>query len=241
LWLTLGAAGAVAASRPPCFALTYGPNDYAVCEVDLRRHRLELFWRGPDGQAFGSLERLVESVNRPDRPLLFAMNAGMYHPDLRPVGLYVENGRELVRANTADGPGNFHLKPNGVFYVSGQRAGILETSRYLTQHPRADLATQSGPMLVIRGRIHPKISEQGTSRKLRNGVGVRDSHTVVFAISNRPVTFAEFAHLFRDRLGCADALYLDGSISSLYAPSLGRADFLLPAGPIVGAFARGRS
>jgi uncharacterized protein YigE (DUF2233 family) len=93
-------------------------------------------------------------------------------------------------------------------------------------------------MLVIDGRIHPKISENGTSRKIRNGVGVRDRHIAVFAISDEPVTFGEFARLFKDELDCANALFLDGSISSLYAPALGRSDELRPMGPIVAAFPR---
>ena len=166
------------------------------------------------------------------------MNGGMYHEDRSPVGLYVENGQELKRANTASGPGNFHLKPNGVFFVKGNTAGVTETSRYLKQRLRPDFATQSGPMLVINGQIHPKISEEGTSRKIRNGVGMRDRHTAVFAISSRPVTFGAFARLFRDELGCENALFLDGSVSSLYAPSLNRSDGWLPMGPMIGALLR---
>jgi prepilin-type processing-associated H-X9-DG protein len=208
-------------------------RSYTVCTIDLRRYAIRLFWKGADGEVLGSFDRL-RSTPEGSR-LAFAMNAGMYHEDRSPVGLYVENGRELKKANTANGPGNFHLKPNGVFFVSGRTAGVLETSRYLKQRPKADYATQSGPMLVINGRIHPKFSRNGTSRKIRNGVGVRDKHTAVFAISDEPVTFAEFAHLFKDELGCANALFLDGSVSSLYAPKLGRADGLLPMGPIVGA------
>ena len=166
------------------------------------------------------------------------MNGGMYDEDSSPVGLYIENGQELKRANTANGPGNFHLKPNGVFFVKGNTAGVTETARYLKQGLKPDFATQSGPMLVINGRIHPKISDQGTSRKIRNGVGVRDKQTAVFAISSGPVTFGEFARLFRDELGCADALFLDGSVSSLYIPSLNRSDGWMPLGPIVGALRR---
>jgi uncharacterized protein YigE (DUF2233 family) len=101
-----------------------------------------------------------------------------------------------------------------------------------------DYATQSGPMLVIDGRIHPRISENGPSRKIRNGVGVRDRHKALFAISDEPVTFGEFARLFRDELGCENALFLDGTISSLFAPSLGRDDGLLPLGPMIGALPR---
>jgi prepilin-type processing-associated H-X9-DG protein len=166
------------------------------------------------------------------------MNAGMYHEDRSPVGLYVENGKELKAANTRNGPGNFHLKPNGIFYVKGRQAGVLETGTYLKRKIRPDFATQSGPMLVINGQIHPQFSEQSTSRKIRNGVGVKGQDTVVFAISEDPVTFSTFARLFRDELGCANALFLDGSVSSLYAPSLERMDTLMPMGPIVGALRR---
>jgi prepilin-type processing-associated H-X9-DG protein len=74
--------------------------------------------------------------------------------------------------------------------------------------------------------------------KIRNGIGVKDQHTVVFAISDDPVTFSTFARLFRDHLGCANALFLDGSVSSLYAPALKRMDSFLPMGPIVGALRR---
>jgi uncharacterized protein YigE (DUF2233 family) len=219
-----------------CRRHRFADVDYVVCTVDLRRHQVRLFWKGPDDEALGSFDRLRRTSD--GSQVIFAMNAGMFHEDGSPVGLYVENGRELKKANTASGPGNFHLKPNGIFFVAGRTAGVLETSRYLRQRPRSDFATQSGPMLVIDGRIHPKISENGTSRKIRNGVGVRDRHIAVFAISDEPVTFGEFARLFRDELDCANALFLDGSISSLYAPALGRSDGLLPMGPIVAALPR---
>jgi uncharacterized protein YigE (DUF2233 family) len=219
------------AQSGPCRPLLHEDAQYTVCTVDLRQYRLRLFWRGPDGEAYGSFDRLKAA--HPE--LAFAMNGGMYHKDWSPVGLYVEDGRELKKANTANGPGNFHMKPNGVFFAGQDRAGVLETGRYLRQRPKAEIATQSGPMLVIDGRIHPKISEEGISRKVRNGVGVRDPHTVVFAISEGLVTFGQFARLFRDVLGCQNALFLDGSVSSLYAPALKRSDWHAPLGPIIGA------
>ena len=238
LALLLAWSAARAEPRGPCFALNDGPNKYTVCEVDLRRYRLQFFWKGPNGEPYGDLGTLARALEASGRPPVFVTNGGMYKTDLSPVGLYVQDGHELVRANVLNGPGNFHLKPNGVFYVHGERAGVMETGRYVKERPRTDFATQSGPMLVLMGRLHPKISEHGVSRKIRNGVGVRDPHTVVFAISDGPVTFGEFAHLFRDRLGCMNALYLDGSISGLHAPSLGRTDSLLPLGPMIAAFRR---
>lgn len=235
--LVLSAGRAVAQpDAGPCRPVRFADSAFVVCTVDLRRYDVKLFWRGPDGTVLGSFRRLKETPE--GSRLAFAMNAGMYHEDRSPVGLYVENGKELKAANTRSGPGNFHLKPNGVFYVKGSRAGVLETSAYLKRRIRPDYATQSGPMLVINGRIHPRFSKQSTSRKIRNGVGVKDQHRVVFAISEDPVTFRTFARLFRDHLGCANALFLDGSISSLYAPALERMDTLLPMGPIVGAMRR---
>jgi uncharacterized protein YigE (DUF2233 family) len=224
------------AAQEPCRKVAFAGSEFSVCTFDLRRYRIDTVLRAPDGQPYGSLDKFTRAAEGP--ALAAAMNAGMYQPDLTPAGLYVEKGRMLKPANTAGGHGNFHLKPNGVFYVSGERAGVLETGAYLRAKPAAESATQSGPMLVINGRIHPKISDQGVSRKIRNGVGVRDGRTVVFAISNGPVTFGEFAHLFRDELGCANALFLDGSISSLYAPSLNRRDGFWPVGPILAATRR---
>ncbi len=236
LLLVVAVAPSGARAQEPCRTVPFEGAEYAVCTFDLRRYRIDTVLRAPDGQPYGSLDKFTRAAE--GAALVAAMNAGMYQPDLSPAGLYVEKGRMLKPANTAGGHGNFHLKPNGVFYTSGERAGVLETGAYLRTKPAAESATQSGPMLVINGRIHPKISENGPSRKIRNGVGVANRHTAVFAISDEPVTFGEFARLFKDELGCANALFLDGSVSSLYAPALKRADGLLPLGPIVAALPR---
>ncbi len=230
---------AAPAAEPPCRVVTHQEVEFHVCTADLRRDRVRTFWRGPDGEPYSTLPRLPRETE--GAPLAFAMNGGMYDGQAAPVGLYVEDGRELKGANQANGSGNFHLKPNGVFYVAGNQAGVVETGRFLASGIRPDFATQSGPMLVMGGRIHPKIRADGTSRKLRNGVGLRDPRTAVFAISERPVTFHHFATLFRDVLGCRDALFLDGgTASSLLAPNLDRADGLIPLGPMIAVYRRTR-
>ncbi|CAA2159260.1 phosphodiester glycosidase family protein [Methylobacterium brachiatum] len=239
LAMTLAVArAAVAAPAAPdlCRAVQAQGEAFTVCTIDLRRQRLRLFWLQEDGRPYGALGTLAEKQGG---RLAFAMNAGMYDKEQAPVGLYVEDGREMKRVSTADGPGNFHLKPNGVFWVKGDKAGVLDTGHYLRAKIRPDFATQSGPMLVIDGQIHPKISTDGPSQKIRNGVGVQeDGRVAVFAISERPVTFGAFARLFRDDLGCRDALFLDGTVSSLYAPNLGRSDISRPLGPLIGALVR---
>jgi uncharacterized protein YigE (DUF2233 family) len=233
------ASRAALADPPPCEQTSHEGNAYTVCEVDLRKRAVRLYWRRPDGSTYGYLWALPHALDAKAGRLLFAANAGMFDPAFKPVGLYVEEGRELVRANTRSGHGNFHLKPNGVFYVAGDRAGVLETSAYLKQRPTVDFATQSGPMLVIGGRLHPKFDRATTSMKARNGIGVRTASTLLFAISEGQVSFAAFARLFRDKLKCSDALFLDGgSASSFYAPTMRRVGNFLPLGPMLGVFER---
>ncbi len=221
----------------PCYIGHHENRSLVVCEFDLQHYDLKLFWKKPDGEVYGSFQNIPHGNQSNNASLVFAANGGMYRPDRSPVGLYIENGRKLQDADTASGSGNFYLKPNGIFFVSGNTAGILETSCFLQQRPHVDTATQSGPMLVIGGRIHPRFLSDSTSEKIRNGVGITDTKKVVFAISNDPVTFMQFAKFFRDQLHCSDALYLDGSISSIYAPSVQRADYLWPLGPIIAVYA----
>ena len=168
------------------------------------------------------------------KALGFAMNAGMYHRDLAPVGLYVEDGVEVSAIVTSDGPGNFGLLPNGVFCI-GDSFRVIESRTFKRDRPACRYATQSGPMLVIDGQLHPKLLPGSDSTYIRNGVGVSDDGTrAVFAISNEAVNFHSFARLFRDELGLFEALYFDGNISRLYAPALARHDGGFPMGPIVG-------
>ena len=238
LFLILSWAFPILAGPVPCRSVTHEGSDYIVCPVDLRQQDVRFFWKGTDGRPYGHLSSLPQSLGA-HSALLFATNAGMFDPDYKPVGLYIENGRELVHANTKAGLGNFHLKPNGVLYVAGDTAGVLETGAFLRQKPRAGFATQSGPMLVMNGSLHPRFARKGGSRKYRSGVGSRDAGTLLFAVSENEVSFGEFARLFRDGLRCNNALFLDGgTVASLYSPALGGSSNLLPLGPMIGVYDR---
>src|SRR5262245_63657108 len=141
------------AQAQPCGSREYANSTDTGCEVDLAKHTVRLYWKRSDGTPYSYLSSLPRTLERQTGRLLFATNAGMFDPDLKPVGLYVEQGRELVRANTRTGYGNFHMKPNGVFYIAAGRAAVTETQAFLKQRPQADLATQSGT--AIPSRIHP--------------------------------------------------------------------------------------
>ena len=166
------------------------------------------------------------------------MNAGMYHTDRRPVGHYAENGEELAPVIARKGPGNFGLLPNGVFCIREGRADVFETGQFVSAAPDCTHASQSGPMLVIEGALHPRFLPDSDSRYIRNGVGTSaDGRRAVFVISDAPVTFHQFGSFFRDGLKLPQALYFDGNISRLYAPGLDRFDGGFPMGPMVGVLA----
>ncbi len=228
----LVAVAPLAAPAATCRDTTFDGAAYTLCEVALGED-LRLFHTGPDG-IYGSFTKLNAALDGAGETLGFAMNAGMYHRDLAPVGLYVENGTEQSRLITSDGPGNFGLLPNGVFCI-GDSFRVIESRDYREEAPACRFATQSGPMLVLNGELHPKLVPDSDSTYVRNGVGVTaDGSRAVFAISADRVNFHSFARLFRDELGLQDALYFDGNISRLYAPNLNRHDAGFPMGPIVG-------
>jgi uncharacterized protein YigE (DUF2233 family) len=163
------------------------------------------------------------------------MNAGMYRPDHSPAGHYVEEGQVMRRVITRAGPGNFGLLPNGVLCITKNRADVYETQAFLQRAPSCRFATQSGPMLVINGGLHPKFTATSTSKFIRNGVGATpDGQKAIFVISNMPVTLHMFGRYFKDHLNLKSALYLDGNVSRLYAPMINRRDFGRRLGPMIG-------
>ena len=216
-----------------CRVMTFEAAGYTLCRAQASDD-LRLFLNGDHG-AYGDIAALRDDLARQGLTLGFAMNAGMFQPDLSPVGLYVEGGRQLTRLITSDGPGNFGLLPNGVFCI-GARFSVVESRAFAKTRPACRYASQSGPLLVIAGAEHPQFKPGSKSLHIRNGVGVSaDGRTAYFVISDEAVNFDSFARLFRDALHTPNALYFDGSISRLYAPELGRSGAGFGAvGPMVG-------
>jgi len=219
-----------------CREVTFRDDRYSVCEIDLATETLELFLYDPDGLPYGHFGRLDDALAQQGKRLGFAMNAGMYHEDRAPVGLYLKDGQEVQSVITREGPGNFGLLPNGVLCLREGRADVIETLRFVAQEPACLSATQSGPMLVIDGALHPRFLKDGTSKYIRNGVGTTaDGTRAVFVISDTAVNFHTFGSLFRDYLELPNALYFDGNISRLRAPQIDRDDIGFGAlGPIIG-------
>ena len=236
-WLVVLFLLASPAAALECGSVTHDGHTFTVCKLDPAETELRLFLNDPEtGKPLGSFTNVEEMLSEEGLSLAFAMNAGMYHQDRSPVGHYVEDGSEAKPVISTRGPGNFGLLPNGVFCIGNGWAKVIETLQYLREKPGCRHASQSGPMLVIDGQLHPRFLVDSDSRFIRNGVGTTtDGRAVWFVISEAPVNFHRFATLFRDVLETPQALYFDGNISRLYAPDMGRYDGGLPMGPIVGA------
>lgn len=186
--------------------------------ADPRRQHLQLYWQDEQGRRFGSLQNLKLWLSQHRRQLVFAMNAGMYRPDHAPQGLYIENGQTLAPLDTGRGPGNFYLRPNGVFYLTASGAAAICPARRFPAGSAIKYATQSGPLLLIDGQIHPAFRAGSANRNIRNGVGILPNNRVLFAMSKKEINFYDFARYFQRR-GCRDALYLDGLVSRTYLPA----------------------
>ena len=213
----------------PCRQMVFETTRFTVC--DPGKGKLKLVAASKSETPLRTFAEVATHI--PASQVAFAGNAGMFDADGRPIGLAIVDGVLVHAINLRDGGGNFHLKPNGVFVVRNSGAASIVVSD--AYKPAADIAfaTQSGPMLVIDGAIHPKFDPDGESRFIRNGVGIGPGEKPLFVISNEVVSLGKFARFFRDGLRARNALYFDGSVSSLWDPANGRMDTGVPLGPII--------
>jgi len=209
----------------------YQGYSFDIYEVDLTKEQPKLYLENETGEKFKSIGKLEKHLRGNGEILTFATNAGMYLPraNNEPEGLYIANAHQRNAINLRDTNKilNFYMKPNGVFMISKGKAKVIESHAYDALNvPIQDvqLATQSGPMLLIDNNLHPKFNKKSTSTYIRSGVGTINETNIVFAISNERVNFYTFASLFREVLQCNNALYLDGAISRMHLPALNRID-----------------
>ena len=232
-----GCSNAPAPVEPPpsaCNQQSFEGSRFSVC--DPGNGAIELVAAGRDETPVRQFADLEQRLGPRAAKVAFAMNAGMYDEDGRPIGLAIVDGKQKHRINRNEGGGNFHLMPNGVFQLRDDGAAEIVTSKAWRPSPAIRFATQSGPMLVIDGKLHPAFEHDGTSRHVRNGVGIAPNGRALFVISEGPVSFGKFARFFRDRLKARDALFFDGAVSALWDPANGRRDITRPLGPMVVAF-----
>jgi uncharacterized protein YigE (DUF2233 family) len=193
-------------------------NRFVSYIIDPRQQQIQFYWRDERNERFGSIQRLKLWLAQRHTTLLFAMNGGMYAPGGAPQGLFIQHQHLVAPLDTATGVGNFYLKPNGVFYLTTANMPVICPTTKFHLAKNVAYATQSGPLLLLGGQPHPAFTKGSANLAIRNGVGILPNHKVVFVISREQVNFYDFATYFQ-KLGCREALYLDGYVSRMYLPA----------------------
>lgn len=192
-------------------------NRFISYVVNPTKQNLQFYWKNDSNENFKSIANLHNWLTKKNKKLVFAMNGGMYKQDNSPQGLYIEHNKTLSPLDTTSGNGNFYLKPNGIFYLTNDNTAYITTTANFPNTKNVLYATQSGPMLLINGEIHPAFIKGSTNLNIRNGVGILPHNKVIFAISKSEINFYDFAYYFKT-MGCTNALYLDGYVSRTYLP-----------------------
>ena len=176
---------------------------------------VQLHWKDAEGNDYQSLTRLKNALED-SYNVKMIMNAGIYSMNNVPAGLWIEQGKELNALNTKSGKGNFHVQPNGVFAIAGNKPYILTTAAYQKSKLKPDFALQSGPMLIIHGKMNSQFRASLESYHKRNAVCLTKQNELLFlmTIKGEPNLYTLSQGLLK--IGCHDALYLDGTISNWY-------------------------
>ncbi|MEO8614215.1 MAG: phosphodiester glycosidase family protein [Luteolibacter sp.] len=205
-------------------SVTHAGAKFRVVHLDPQQ--VEIVWKDANGALYRTFDQVQAAYAKQEKTVKFLMNAGIFEPGGIPSGLHIEGGKTLRPLNLADAPGNFFFKPNGVCTLGiGNMAGPFIGTCAAWQ-ARIDLAkrkrsfgtenwgVQSGPMLLIDGQRHPAFKDGSASKLHRNGVGIDRKGQLVFAITEKGevVNFWDLSGLFL-KLGCKNALFLDGGIS----------------------------
>ncbi|HEU0012525.1 MAG TPA: phosphodiester glycosidase family protein [Longimicrobium sp.] len=195
--------------EPAVRVVAYGGAEYYVVHADLRRHRVRLHWKDRAGRPYGSPSALARALAAEGERVVAVTNGAIFSREMAPLGLHVERGAALVPLNRGAGTGNFFRPaPNAVFAVLRDgTARIVRRDAAVPLAARMVEGAQSGPRLVERGRTRHRF---GDRRMHRTGIGVCSPTDVYLVVTRTGASLNELARLYRERLGCADAMFLDG-------------------------------
>jgi len=190
-------------------------SDFVIYSVNPQKENVELFWKNEKGQPLKNIQNLRTYINSKNQDLKFALNGGMLIENNIPKGLYIENYKTLHPIDTLNGEGNFYLKPNGVFYITKSNESIIVPTKNFQPNSTIKFATQSGPLFINEGKINSLFQPNSNNLNVRNGVGILKNGNPVFVMSKKKINFYNFASFFK-KLGCENALCLDGFVSKAY-------------------------
>jgi uncharacterized protein YigE (DUF2233 family) len=214
-----------------------------IANLDSDDVRIHLYKKGLFRKNLSDFESLKHELEEEKLKPFMMTNAGMFNKDLEPHGLYIEEDHTVffpldTLKNIPDA--NFYMKPNGVFYLDANGKPHIDTTETLQRKNEAELkrfrlATQSGPMLIINGRIHPKFVKDSPNKKIRSGVALNKKYPgkVIFAVALDECNFYDFSKFFSEMFNSDNALFLDGAISQMYLNGFDNADLDGIFGPMI--------
>ncbi|MGE5153511.1 MAG: phosphodiester glycosidase family protein [Bdellovibrio bacteriovorus] len=170
-----------------------------------RAFRLEVLDLGADAQPADPT--LADAFRA--KGCVAGVNGGFFHPDWRPSGLVIAQGRRINRFETAK-------LLSGVIYGDGAGIHLLRRAQF-RDHPGITALLQSGPFLVEDGRTVRGLSPSDPNRRTFIATDWR-GHWVLGATLS-PLTLAELAEWLASTGGLTPwrvdrALNLDGGSST---------------------------
>jgi uncharacterized protein YigE (DUF2233 family) len=153
-----------------------------------------------------------DNVRKLKPELIFLTNGGKFNSRHEPIGLYVENGKKYKTLVVEENPKRMPAsRGDGVFYIQSGKA-CIEGIKPTLKIAEMTYALQSSPLLVINGKINPRLSIKERVL-MRNGVGVTKEGKVYFACLE--ASERSLAKHFIEA-GCIQALQLDAKVSRVW-------------------------
>lgn len=142
------------------------------------------------------------------------VNAGYFDKAHRPMGLLRRDGKSLKTAPRGGG-----FLSNGCFTVA---KGVPDICEFGCHAANSDLAIQSGPLLVMEGKVHPGVRKASLSQSCRTAIGIDWEDRVWLVVARSPLGGLSLRDealmlarpLSRGGLNLRKALNLDGGSST---------------------------
>ena len=169
-----------------------------VFRIDLKENKFDLVMAA-------SLSKKHASINEFARhsKALLTFNGGFFDQKYRPLGL-------RIGQNTEKNPLK-RISWWGIFYIKNQKA-YLTNIRHFRPDQQIDFALQSGPRLIINGKI-PSL-KAGVAERSALGI-TEEGKVIVLVTDNTPMSTTTLAKTLKSvPLNCTEALNLDGGSST---------------------------
>lgn len=176
-----------------------------VFRIDLKKNKLDLVLANELSLHNASVDAFAHHSNA-----LIAINGGFFDQNYHPLGLRISNQQQHSPLK--------HISWWGIFYMENKKPHLSSLNQY-PKNKHVDFAVQSGPRLLINGRI-PSL-KPGYAERSALGI-THDGRLIILVTNHAPMTTTDLAQLLKSRpLYCKDALNLDGGSSSQLKANMG--------------------